>query len=161
MYHGSWLETQRAIAAAADVLPASVLATLPQGVAQYVMSCVDLTVRAGPAASLGARYTCVDPAALKMLLKRVSTSPDIASAYMRALLEAFAPASSVLGAMSLQNSADAGSVPPSYIKEAQTALENSTIEETAQALVRAGAAEADVANGVIWSRYGSGCRLRQ
>lgn len=110
---------------------------------------MNLTAQAGPAASLGSRYVCVDPDTMKRLVKKVSASPDTSAAYMRALLEAFAPMTSVLGAMSLQNAADFCSVPPSYVKEVQTALENATVEETAQALVRAGAAESDIASGMI------------
>ena len=116
---GQGFGAQRAIAAAAEVLPTLVLATLPHSVASYVMGCTSLARQAGIAAALGSRYICTDMGRLKTLLKTVSGSPENPARYIRALLEKFSPNSTLLGAVSLVTAADAGSVPPTSRKPKQ------------------------------------------
>ena len=117
---GQGFGVQRAIAAGARVLPAAVLATLPQDVAAYVTGCTNLTRQAGLAASLGADFVCSDKAVLQRLVKKVSVAPE-------------KPA--------LLNAADGSSVPNMYVAEAKAALGKATIQETAASLIRASAEE--------------------
>ena len=139
-------------AAAAAILPAAVLATLPEEVARYVTGCVNLTSRAGMAVSLGAAYCCADQATLRALLRPISSNVETPAAYIKALLDSWrsSPRTQPFwGAISLTNAADGGSVPQSSVQGPEKALSDATASQTAQALVRSAASEADIDVGAV------------
>ena len=88
---GQGYGVHRASAAAAQVVPTAVLATLPPQVASFVMGCATMCQQGGIAVALSSRFTYRDQDMLKRLQKIVSGQPEIAAADMKALVGGVCP----------------------------------------------------------------------